>query len=189
MMIADVTGHGVGPALMTASSRAYFRAILEQHQNITEIIQQANRLLNADLCGGQFVTLAALMLDINTHRVKYFSAGHGSTLLFRQKDGTVQELPAQSIPLGIDVPLKLEQALEFEMQPGDIVVMLSDGCYECMNPQGERYSLERVIELIKKHQPRPAQDIAMIFQTDVKEYMATQPQADDMTMMILKRRD
>lgn len=186
-MIADVTGHGVGPALMTASSRAYFRAILEQHLDLVEIIQQANRLLNTDLCGGQFVTLAALMPDLRTHRVKFISAGHGSTLLFHNKEGTVEELPAQSIPLGIEVPLKFEQELEFTMQPGDMVVMLSDGCFECKNQEGDRYGLERMIGLIRNNHVYPANDIAAKFQEDVKEFLADQPQSDDMTMLILKR--
>lgn len=186
-MIADVTGHGVGPALITASSRAYFRAILEENQQLKEIFQQANYLLQKDMCSGQFVTLAAVMLDINSHIIKYISAGHGPTLVIRNKDGTVENLPAQSIPLGVDTPLTLEDVIEVKLLPGDIVAMFSDGCYEEKNDKGEAFGLERLTDLLKSNQGKSVNDIAMIFQSAVKGFSDKLPQSDDMTMLLLKR--
>jgi hypothetical protein len=187
LMIADVTGHGVGPSLMTASSRAYFRAILEQQSELSEIIQQANRLLQKDLCSGHFVTLAAMILDSHSHRVQFLSAGHGPTLVVRHQEGSVEELPAQSIPLGIDVPLPLENVLELELLPGDMVAMFSDGCSDSRNTAGEAFGLERLTGLLKLNRAKPAHEIAAIYELEVKKFSENTPQADDMTMLLLKR--
>jgi hypothetical protein len=187
LMIADVTGHGVGPSLMTASSRAYFRAILEQQSDLGEILQQANRLLQKDLCSGHFVTLAALLLDSHMHRMQFLSAGHGPTLVVRNQAGSIEELPAQSIPLGIDVPLPLEDALQIELMPGDLVAMFSDGCYDARNAAGEKFGQERLGELLRLHKTKPVHEITAIFEHEVRKFSENTAQADDMTMLLLKR--
>lgn len=186
-MLADVTGHGIGPALMTVSSRAYFRAILGQHQHISEIIQKVNQLLSYDLCAGQFVTLTALVLCLNSNTAKYFSAGHGPTLVIRKKEGTVESLEAQSIPLGIDIPLKLDDAITLTLAPGDIVAMFSDGCYEGKNEEGEAFGLERVVGLLKENQDKPAEDLIKLLQEAITDFTGRKSQTDDMTMLLLKR--
>ncbi|GJM05851.1 MAG: hypothetical protein DHS20C09_18470 [marine bacterium B5-7] len=186
-MLADVAGHGIGPALLTVSSRAYFRAILGEHQKISEIIQRVNQLLSNDLRSGQFVTLTALVLCMTTHTAKYFSAGHGPTLVIRNKQGTVENLEAQSIPLGIDTPLNMEPPIKFALAPGDIVAMFSDGCYEGRNNQDEAFGLERVADFLKENQEKSAVDIIKLLQESITTFTGRKSQVDDMTMLLLKR--
>jgi hypothetical protein len=186
-MLADVSGHGIGPALLTVSSRAYFRAILGEHQKISETIQRVNQLMSNDLAAGQFVTLTALVLSMNTHTVKYFSAGHGPTLLIRKQEGTVERLKAQSIPLGIDVPLKIEPPIKFALAPGDIVAMFSDGCYEAKNDEDEAFGLERVVGLLIENQDKTTEEIINLLQEAIIIFTGRTSQVDDMTMLLLKR--
>jgi hypothetical protein len=186
-MLADVSGHGIGPALLTVSSRAYFRAILGEHQKISEIIQRVNELMSNDLRSGQFVTLTALVLCMKTNTAKYFSAGHGPTLHIKNKEGTVERLEAQSIPLGIDVPLKMEAPIKFTLEVGDIVAMFSDGCYEGKNDKDEIFGIERVTELLKENQDKTAADIIRILQDAITEFTGRKSQEDDMTMLLIKR--
>ncbi len=186
-MLADVAGHGIGPALLTVSSRAYFRAILGEHQKISEIIERVNQLLHTDLRAGQFVTMTALVLCMNSHSAKYFSAGHGPTLVISKKEGTVERLAAQSIPLGIDVPLKMEPPIKFSIAPGDIVAMFSDGCYEGKNNKDEEFGIERVVELIKENQDKSVNEIIKLLQESITTFTGRKSQSDDMTMLLLKR--
>lgn len=186
-MIADVTGHGVGPALITASSRAYFRAILEQQSQLKELVQQANNLLHKDMFAGRFITLAAFILDSTSHRIKYISTGHGPTLIIRNEAEKVETLSAQSIPLGVDDPIILEDIIETVLLPGDLVVMFSDGCYEGKNSNDETFGLERLTELLEINKHKSVNDIAMIFQTVMREFRLDTLQSDDMTMLLLKR--
>jgi hypothetical protein len=185
-MLADVAGHGIGPALLTVSSRAYFRAILGEHTKVSEIIQRVNQLMANDLNAGQFVTLTALVLCMKSNQAKYFSAGHGPTLLIK-KNAMVEKLEAQSIPLGIDVPLKIEPPIKFTIEPGDMVAMFSDGCYEGKNSAGEAFGLDRVIKLLRENQEKPVKEIIALLQQAVKEFTGRNEQQDDMTMLILKR--
>lgn len=186
-MLADVAGHGIGPALLTVSSRAYFRAILGEHQKISEIIQRVNQLMSNDLSAGQFVTLTALVLCMNTHTAKYFSAGHGPTLVIRKKEGTIERLEAQSIPLGIDVPLKMEPPIKFAIAPGDIIAMFSDGCYEGKNDEDEAFGMERVVGLLKENQDKSVDEIIKLLQQAITTFTGRISQEDDMTMLLLKR--
>jgi uncharacterized protein YoaH (UPF0181 family) len=186
-MLADVAGHGIGPALLTVSSRAYFRAILGEHQKVSEIIQRVNQLMSRDLSAGQFVTMTALVLCMNTHTAKYFSAGHGPTLVIRKKEGTVQRLEAQSIPLGIDVPLKMESPIKFPLLEGDIVAMFSDGCYEGKNDDDEAFGMERMVGLLKENQDKSVDEILKLLQNAITEFTGRTSQEDDMTMLLLKR--
>lgn len=186
LTIADVAGHGIGPALLSVSSRAYFRAILGEHTEVAKIIQRVNQLMANDLNAGQFVTLSALVLCISSDQATYFSAGHGPTLLIK-KNATVEKLQAQSIPLGIDVPLKIEPPIKFRIEPGDMVVMFSDGCYEGKNLEGEVFGLERVIKLLRENQEKPVKEIIASLQQAVKKFTGRNEQKDDMTMLILKR--
>ncbi|MBL1141011.1 MAG: PP2C family protein-serine/threonine phosphatase [Proteobacteria bacterium] len=186
-MLADVAGHGIGPALLTVSSRAYFRAILGEHQKISEIIERVNQLMSCDLRAGQFVTLTALVLCMDTHTAKYFSAGHGPTLIIRKKEGTVERLEAQSIPLGIDVPLKMDPPIKFHFAEGDIIAMFSDGCYEGKNDEDDTFGIDRVVSLLKENQDKTANQIIKHLQEAIIEFTGRKSQADDMTMLLLKR--
>lgn len=187
LMLADVSGHGIGPALLTVSSRAYFRAILGEHTKVSEIIQRVNQLMANDLKAGQFVTLTAMVLCTKSHMGKYFSAGHGPTLHIKHKDSVVEKLQAQSIPLGIDVPLEMESPIKFNIEPGDMIAMFSDGCYEGKNAEGQAFGIERVINILKDNQEKPVNEIIKLLQQAITEFTGKEEQEDDMTMLILKR--
>lgn len=186
-MLADVAGHGIAPALLTVSTRAYFRAILGEHQNIAEIIERVNYLLSRDLRAGQFVTLTALVLCMQSHTAKYFSAGHGPTLVIRKKEGTVARLEAQSIPLGIDEPLKSDPPIKFDIAPGDIIAMFSDGCYEEKNNAGEEFGIERMVGLLKENQDKTVHQLIELLQNEIIKFTGKESQTDDMSMLLLKR--
>ena len=187
LMLADVAGHGIGPALLTVSSRAYFRAILGEHTKVSEIIQRVNQLMANDLNAGQFVTLTALVLCMKTNSAKYFSAGHGPTLHFKSKENVVEKLEAQSIPLGIEVPLKIEPPIKFNIEPGDMIAMFSDGCYEGKNNKGEAFGLDRVTTLLKENSYQPVTQIIKLLQEAITDFTGREDQEDDMTMLIIKR--
>jgi phosphoserine phosphatase len=185
--IADVTGHGIGPTLITASCRAYLRAILGNQQGLTDVMRVANQLLTNDMYSGKFVTLAALKLDMGAHRAEFLSAGHAPTLLIRADSGMVETLSAQAMPMGIDVSLSMDQSIHFEMAPGDMFVMFSDGYYEWRNASGEPFGIERLTTLLKEYRQQPAEIIKQRVQEDISIFTQGLPQQDDATLLIVKR--
>lgn len=184
--IGDVTGHGAGPALITASSRAYFRATLNKNDELPEILHQVNTLLCRDMYSGHFVTLAILKLDTESHRCHYLSAGHAPTLLVRH-NGDVETIPSQGIPLGMDNPIVFDDKNEIVLLPGDMIAMFSDGCYEAKNKKGESFGLETLTDLLRENRHMLAGEITEIIQKAVYEFLAGKLQNDDITLFLLKR--
>src|SRR5690606_20606417 len=80
MVIADVCGHGLGPALIMATVRAALRALLLEHETPDKLLEQLDRAMAADLQDGRFVTAILTLLDLNTHRIDFANAGHGPAL-------------------------------------------------------------------------------------------------------------
>jgi serine phosphatase RsbU (regulator of sigma subunit) len=146
LSLADVTGHGVGPALVTAACRAYVRVILGSDTTTAAVLARVNRLLQADLPEGRFVTLALLDVDAVAHDVHLLSAGHGPTLHVRGTDGETRQIDAQGLPLGLSDDPLLDDPVKFHLDPGDLVVLCSDGFFEPDNPSGEAFGMERLIQ-------------------------------------------
>ena len=187
LTIADVTGHGIGPALITASSRAYFRASLGQQRNLADTMQQANHLLSGEMSSGRFVTLAALRLDTVAHQAEFLSAGHAPSLLIRGASGEVVNMSAQSAPMGIRVPLQMEAAMHFKLDPGDLFTMFSDGIYEWRNAAGEQFGLERLTALLQQNRHKSVSDISRLLQQKIELFSSGRPQQDDVTLLLVKR--
>ena len=185
--LADVSGHGIGPALLMATCRAYIRGILNHEQNLASVMTQANHLLCDHVSSGRFVTLAALSLDADNHQAEYLSAGHAPTLLMRDETGEIESLPAQAMPMGITTPLSLDDAVRIDFKVGDILVMFSDGYYEWKNAAGEQFGIARLKNLLHKHRYESASKITAILQDAIRAFAQEQPQKDDVTTLIVKR--
>ena len=89
--IADVSGHGIGPALIVAVCRAYFRASTRWQDDLNSVISYVNKLLTEDLTSGRFVTVAIGMLDMVNNKMEYYSAGHAPTFFYNARQHVVQQ--------------------------------------------------------------------------------------------------
>jgi serine phosphatase RsbU (regulator of sigma subunit) len=185
--LGDVTGHGVGPALVTAACRAYVRAILGNEPVPATVLERVNKLLHADLTEGRFVTLALVDLNAETNEVRLLSAGHGPTLYVRGSDGDVKQIDSQGLPLGLYEDGMLEAPVQFHLDPGDLVVLCSDGFFEPSNVSGEEFGLDRLTRVISEHRHEPPTRIVAAMEHAVCRFLNTAPQPDDMTAFIIKR--
>ena len=185
--LGDVTGHGVGPALVTAACRAYVRAAFSNEPIASVVLARVNQLLHDDLSDGRFVTLVVADLDAENHTIRLLSAGHGPTFHVAARDSQVQQLDAQGLPLGpFDDPM-LDSAIEIRMEPGDVMVLCSDGFFESMNPAGDLFGLERLEKIFRDHRHRSAAEMLEATEVAVREFTHGLPQPDDMTALVIKR--
>ncbi|MCZ6526312.1 MAG: PP2C family protein-serine/threonine phosphatase [Gammaproteobacteria bacterium] len=136
---------------------------------------------------GKFVTFALLDLDIDDHTATFLSAGHAPSLIIRGENGDIDHINAQGMPLGILDSQELEQPVTFNLQPGDLVILFSDGAYEVSNKAGEQFGLDRFINVITENSHESAKEIVDAIQYDVDKFRGEQPQQDDMTIVVLKR--
>lgn len=185
--IADVTGHGIGPALVVSEARALFRAVVRDATDLAADADRVQALLAQDLPEGRFVTVFCGVLDPVRGSVRFVSAGQGPILVYRHADGGMVELPTQGLPLGIVPELPYEPAVEQPLAEGDMLVLLTDGFFEWANPDGEQFGTERVHEVVHRHRADSAAALIAALHAAVLEFARGTPQGDDLTAVIVKR--
>ena len=185
--IADVTGHGIGPALCMASCRAYARAGFAEAPSLREFLDSMNQLLYADLPAERFVTLAAGMLDPEQNTLELISAGHGPLLFYLAAEDRFRSYDAQGLPLGLIPGTRYgcPQALTFS--PGDILVLVTDGFTEWANSSDEEFGEIRLKRAIRMNRHQSSKTIISELYASVLKFAGTVPQADDLTVVVLKR--
>jgi phosphoserine phosphatase len=187
IMIADATGHGIGPALETAATRALFRSISSHVDPPSEILSQINRWLCGDLADGRFVTAFVGILDPQRHELHYASAGHGPLFWYSAGSRKVRATHATGLPLGVFDPLDIAPAPFVPFAPGDIGVLLTDGLIEACNPEGASFGQRRVADWIVQHAQASAADLVRLLEQAFQEFIGTSPQDDDVTAVSVKR--
>ena len=185
--LADVSGHGIGPALVTANCHAYVHSMLPGAERLGQVMECINELLVKDLPPNLFVTLAIGSVDAAEHQLRLLSAGHGPLLVYRASEHQVFDFKAHGIPLGVIAAIPYGPAQEINLNPGDMIILLTDGFYEWTNGAGEQFGLDRLKSSIRAyHDLSPAAFIQALYK-DVVSFVAGTRQQDDLTAMAVKR--
>jgi serine phosphatase RsbU (regulator of sigma subunit) len=187
MSLADVTGHGIGPALVMAACRAYARSNFLTTGDPTTVLDHLNKLLFEDLPPERFVTYAVALLDSSGSKLQMLSAGQGPLLVYRAATREIRRLEAQGIPLGLMPGIKYGLAVELSLAPGDMFVLVTDGFYEWENPQGEDFGLARLQKVIQDSCDYSPEEVIQKLHAAVISFCRGTKQMDDLTAVVLKR--
>jgi serine phosphatase RsbU (regulator of sigma subunit) len=186
VVIADVSGHGYGPALLMAEVRAYLRALTLTHTDIGQIVGLLNRALHADVPEGRFATLFLGRLDWVRRTFSYVNAGHTSGLLLDSAGRLKRRLGSTGVPLAI-LPDEIFPATEpVELADGDVIVLLTDGIPEAAAEDGSQFGMERVQSLVRANRHEAPGAIINALYCAVRQHLGDSPQADDMTAIVIK---
>ncbi|MEX2092914.1 MAG: PP2C family protein-serine/threonine phosphatase, partial [Pirellulales bacterium] len=186
--LADVSGHGVGPALVAAVCRAYARAsVVGNDRDLGRILDRINALLTEDMPEGRFVTFVAVLVDPATHRAQMVSAGHGPLFRCIASHGELIESGADGIPFGLLPDSEYGPANEFALAPGDSVLLITDGLFEWTNAAGESYGLERLRESILSTSTSSAAEMIRGLYDRARQFIGDLPQEDDVTIVVIRR--
>ena len=185
--VADVSGHGIGPALCMAACRAYARAGLAADTDLRSFLLRMNRLLHDDLPLAKFVTLAVGLLDPVEETLHLISAGHGPLLFYSSKKARFCSLDAQGPPLGLLPQCDYGFPKTLKMFPGDILVLITDGFIEWANAEGEEFGADRLMEVIRASGDMPSAGIISELYSEVVRFTGPTPQLDDLTALVVKR--
>ncbi|HKO45306.1 MAG TPA: PP2C family protein-serine/threonine phosphatase [Pyrinomonadaceae bacterium] len=185
--LADATGHGLGPALLSTSCRAYSRASLLAGADKNGLLDRLNRLLAADLAANRFITFAVVFLDPANSQIKVMSAGHGPILLYRHKTGRIENFEAQGIPLGMISGVPYSHATEAFLEAGDMMVLITDGVYEWENRDEEQFGFHRLENAIRQARDASAEEVIATLRTSVEKFCGGTEQKDDLTAVVIKR--
>jgi phosphoserine phosphatase RsbU/P len=188
IVLGDVTGHGVGPALLMAETRAYLRVLAGRREDVGEILTRANGVLAEDVGTERFVTLFLARLDPQTRGLTYASAGHSPAHVLDASGKIKAVLPRTGLPLGMRPDTEYGCSPPITLDPGDLVVVLTDGIEESMSREGELFGAERALDVVREHRERPAQHIVDELYKAVRKFSNDTPQIDDITAVIVKAR-
>ena len=183
IVIADVCGHGVGPALLAVETGAYLRALAVASSDVREIVHRLNEFLCRDMAEG-FVTLFFARIDPRTQALTCCGAGHAGYLI--DAAGACLELASTNQPLGIASTPAITCSPPLPIGPGQMLVLFTDGVPEASNAAGEMFGVHRVTELIRARRGDSAEEIVAALLRAVRDFAHDHPQTDDMTVIVVK---
>jgi serine phosphatase RsbU (regulator of sigma subunit) len=184
LVIADVSGHGLASALVMAGLRRLLRSCVEMHDDVGEILSIVNRAVFEDTVGGRFVTAFFGSVDIETRELTYASAGHPSYIVTPSGDAT--RLNSGNIPLGLLREEVMTSRPPVVLQPGEVLVLLTDGLYEAQNSNGELWGVDALLQTIHQHRNQTADGIIAAVHAGVHAHCDPNPVNDDMALIVVK---
>jgi sigma-B regulation protein RsbU (phosphoserine phosphatase) len=186
IVVADVAGHGIGPALIMSETRAILRSLATTHSDAGEILTRANQVLSEDLHHNIFVALILICLDPTIGRLCYASAGHPGLLL--NSCGQVRaRISSLDPPLGVIEDRRFATQACMSLDPGDTLLLYTDGIVECFNEREEQFGENQLVDTVAAMTEQSSREtIDEIFRR-VHQFAADHAYQDDMTAVIVKR--
>ncbi len=190
-LVGDVSGKGLPASLFMAATKAFYRSISTRHAaELAGTMRDANTEMGRDNPEAFFVTLVAAVLDVNTGRLWYCSAGHEMPWVVRLESGTVERLEGGAGP-----PLCVLDSFPYEtaaahLRPGDTVLMVTDGVTEALDPGGNLFGTARVTGLVTEAAQEPPRSEPARLVADlvgaVRTFREPFEPADDVTLLAVQ---
>ena len=187
VVLADVSGKGISASLLGARLSAEVRYALAGKSSPTDAVGHINRVFCEPRWEDRFVTMVLAILDPDLGRISLVNAGHMPPLL-REPDGTILAAGETfaGLPLGV-LDTQEYESTELPFPPGSSIVIFSDGITEAMNPRNELYGSHRLWSILADA-PETIEDLGTRILDDVKHFVGTRPQSDDMCLVCFGRK-
>lgn len=181
-LIADVSGKGLGAALLTTMLQGALSG-MSIGQEPAAVINHINRFLCSHSQLERYATMFFGILD-DKGRLEFINAGHPSPLLLRN-DEAQAAFPAEFFPVGLIPDAQFKSAV-FQMQPGDTLILFSDGVSEAMNPQDEEFTVARLKESVAGKGAMPVEELKTAILASVEDFTRGARQNDDITLLLVR---
>jgi len=185
--VGDVVGHGVGAALLMATTRALLRGRINQGGSLWQVMNDVNRLLykdSEDSCS--FVTMFLLMIDMKKSDLNWVRAGHDPAIVYDPTGNTFTALSGDGFVLGLDKDWCYAENTYSNVQKGTSILIGTDGVWEVENESKERFGKKRVEKILNKSGTLSAKEIVNTIISDAEEFRGQAKQTDDITLLVLK---
>lgn len=187
LVVSDVSGHGMGPALIMAETRAYLRIVAYNRRDAGLVLTRANEVLVEDLeDGGRFVTSVLVRLDPGAGQLAFANAGHPAGYVLGADGGVRHALARGGPPLGVEAQTAYTESAPVDLEAGDLILLTTDGVEEAESPDGEEFGEVRLLNVVQAHRELPAREIIAAVRAAVAAFCGAQAQQDDMTLVVVK---
>jgi serine phosphatase RsbU (regulator of sigma subunit) len=186
LVIADVSGHNVGAAVIMAETRTMIRSRRGQFNNPREILYELNQFFYDDLTRAElFVTLFYLQYQPDTRQITFASAGHSPSLLWQEKVQQCLRLDPEGLIIGVKKEFPYEQE-SLMLNDGDILLLYTDGVIEAENSQNELFGEDRLTKLLKENCHLPPQEMINHIIEQVRLFSGHHNFQDDVSLVVMQ---
>ena len=187
IVVGDVTGHGVGAALLMATSRALIRGLVIRPESLAESLTQVNSLLSSDVRDtGRFISLFFLMIEEGSRTISWVRAGHDPAILYDPDTDRFEKLFGPGMVLGVEEEYSYQQLEKTIEAVGTIILIGTDGIWEAHNGEGDMFGKKRLYEIIRKNADKSAEEIQNGVLDAVSAFRGQALQEDDITLVVIK---
>ncbi|MGC1273884.1 MAG: GAF domain-containing SpoIIE family protein phosphatase [Planctomycetaceae bacterium] len=188
LVIADVSGHGIGPSLLMSGVRAMLHVLARTESDPSRILSLLSETIRDDFELGRFVTLLFVALDPDRHELTWVNAGHGPSLLLDRSSGVCRMLETTAMPLGFADDHHFPTAGPLPFGPGDLLLLATDGAIELRDEADEMFGRRRLEQIFLDHQHEPAEAVRDALKTAISSVCPGNPPPDDVTLLVLERK-
>jgi serine phosphatase RsbU (regulator of sigma subunit)/CHASE2 domain-containing sensor protein len=186
ILVADASGHGLGPSIIVSEVRALVRALCDLYTEPQQLLERVNQRIAADLQGTKFCTCFVGFLS-ETGTLSWGSAGHGPMLVAATRDQPPVELEGTALPLGVCEEWMGEPSVPpIQLEPGGWLAAFSDGIFEQPDPRGEQFGVERVRKAIDDSRALSCEKIVEAVRTAVHRWQVVPDAVDDQTVVFVR---
>lgn len=186
IVVADVSGHGVGSALLTASASAHLRSISAGLTDIPRIVAHSNAILCRETEGGHFITLLFACLDLHGRTLHFVNAGHPYGYVLDAAGDVKNVLESNALPLALEPDTQFPLLGPVPLDTGDVVVLVTDGILEAMSPDERQFGKAGVLATVRQHLWQPSGEIVEALRCAVRDFSQRDELFDDATAVIIR---
>ncbi len=186
LVIADVSGHNVGAALIMAETRTLIRSRSNKFTNPQAMLKELNQFFYEDLTRAElFITLFYLQYHAASREISYASAGHSPTLLWQAKNGECLRLDPEGLIIGVKEDFLYEQE-SLKLEEGDVLLLYTDGLIEAENGNNELFGEDRLAELLSETHQLPPQEMIDCIVEQVRIFSGHNNFQDDVSLVVMQ---
>jgi sigma-B regulation protein RsbU (phosphoserine phosphatase) len=186
IVIADVSGHSVGAALLMAETRSVLRTLVNPCNSPEKILSSINTLLHDDLSRAElFISIFYARYDTSNRMLSFSNAGHTPPILFRPNNGSFTQLDTDGLVAGVFKEVSFEEK-RIQLEPGELLFLYTDGIIEAEDKSGELFGEDRLCRILAEHHTESASKIISAVLDKVGRYTGSTVFDDDISMVVLK---
>ena len=191
VVIADVSGKGVAAGLLMAMCRSVLRSELTRESDPLKVVSQLNRQLFNDIREDSFISMALYVINDSNGKVQLVRAGHDKAPLLRKSTNEIEWIKPHGLAIGLDdgdVFERVTELFEFELEPGDVMLLYTDGVTEAYNCAEDEFGVENMLNVIKESAELGAENLVASMLKSLEAFVGDAIQSDDITMIALEKR-
>lgn len=188
--IADVSGKGIPASLIMTLCRSALRGHAFEDISPAQVLQKVNRQLYSDMREDMFISMAYVTINFQTNEALLARAGHDAPLFYHAHDRSIERLNPKGMAVGIDSGEVFDRFcndFSFRFEPGDCLLLYTDGVTEALDPHGLEFGIERLMKCLEESASESSESLLKRLTDDIRIFVDHQPQHDDITLITIRK--